>query len=234
MPRWGVPEWVGDVYPKGTAAKNFASLYMQQFDCIEFNATHYNVYKPERIEAWAHLAEAYDFKFCPKLFQGISHRSNIDQKEDLLQMSLDGLRAFGKHLGPIFIQLPEHFSLKRAHELDRFLKQLPNDLTFFIELRGADWFAHGKFFDWLRNLKIGALITDTPGRRDVVHTQLTIPKAFIRFVATGHPTDTMRLNAWIDQLKTWSEQGIEEIYFFIHCQDERLAPNLVRYVTKSL
>ncbi len=42
----------------------------------------------------------------------------------------------------------------------------------------------------LRNLGMGLIITDTAGRRDVVHMHLPVPRALIRFVGNSlHPTD---------------------------------------------
>ncbi|MFI5203510.1 MAG: DUF72 domain-containing protein, partial [Flavobacteriales bacterium] len=36
--KWGRPDWIGKIYPKGTKAGNFLDEYAKQFNCIEFNA----------------------------------------------------------------------------------------------------------------------------------------------------------------------------------------------------
>jgi uncharacterized protein YecE (DUF72 family) len=81
---------------------------------------------------------------------------------------------------------------------------------------------------------MGAVITDTAGRQDVLHMQLTIPKAFVRFVGNSlHPSDYPRIDMWAKRLKQWIDAGIEEIYFFMHMHDEGLSPELTQYVVKK-
>ena len=67
---------------------------------------------------------------------------------------------------------------------------------------------------------MGAVISDTIGRRDCVHMELTIPHAFIRFVDSGdEQTDLQRLDEWAKRLKSWKQQGLQSLYFFIHAGD---------------
>jgi uncharacterized protein YecE (DUF72 family) len=44
---------------------------------------------------------------------------------------LEGVLAFGEHLGPIFFQVSDKFSPKRKDELFAYLATLPKDLQFF-------------------------------------------------------------------------------------------------------
>lgn len=85
-----------------------------------------------------------------------------------------------------------------------------------------------------RDLGVGTVITDTAGRRDCLHMRLTAPVAFIRFVGNnGHPTDFSRIDAWTDRLKTWVDQGLREVYFFLHSPHELHAPDLARYAVQQ-
>ena len=95
--------------------------------------------------------------------------------------------------GPIFVQVSDAFSPKRKDELFDFLKSLPTDLQFFLEVRHPDWFKKDdireEMFATLKELNMGAVITDTAGRRDCAHMHLTIPKVFIRYVGNSlHPS----------------------------------------------
>ena len=69
---------------------------------------------------------------------------------------LEGVMAFGKHLGPIFFQVSDKFSPKRKDELFEYLSSLPKDLQFFTEVRHPDWFANEaietELFSTLKNL----------------------------------------------------------------------------------
>jgi Protein of unknown function DUF72 len=84
-------------------------------------------------------------------------------------------------------------------------------------------------------LKIGAVITDTAGRRDYCHMHLTIPKTFVRFVGNSlHKTDFPRIDAWVKRVKYWLANGIQEIHFFVHMHDEATSPELTVYLAEKL
>ncbi len=89
-------------------------------------------------------------------------------------------------------------------------------------------------WELLHELGIGTVITDTPGRRDVLHMRLTAPVAFIRYVGNNlHPTDYQRIDAWVDRIKSWVDKGLREIYFFTHNPEELTSPEMCRYVVEQ-
>jgi uncharacterized protein YecE (DUF72 family) len=150
-----------------------------------------------------------------------------------------GIVAFKEHLGPTFIQVSETFSPKRKEELFDFLRSLPTDLQFFMEVRHKDWFAKedisNELFTTLKELNMGAVITDTSGRRDCAHMHLTLPKTFIRYVGNSlHPTDYTRIDEWVKRMKHWLDKGMEELYFFMHMHDEAFSPELTVYMVDKL
>jgi len=237
--KWGRIEWVGKIYPKGTKEKNFLDHYVHHYNSIELNATHYKVYGATGISKWAAKANGKDFLFCPKMYQGVTHRGSLKGKDFITTEFLRGIVGFEKHLGPIFIQVSDTFSPNRKEELFNFLKSLPIDLQFFVEVRHSDWFAkeaiRTEFFATLSSLNIGAVITDTSGRRDCAHMHLAIPKVFIRFVGNSlHPTDYPRTDEWIERMKYWLDNGLKELYFFMHMHDEAYSPELTVYLVDKL
>ena len=60
--KWGRPEWVGKIYPEKTKEKDFLQYYVQHYNSIDLNATHYKVYGPKAIEKWKEKAEGKDFR----------------------------------------------------------------------------------------------------------------------------------------------------------------------------
>jgi uncharacterized protein YecE (DUF72 family) len=236
---WGRKEWIGKIYPKGIRDASFLGHYVKHYNSIELNATHYQVYGPEAIGKWAAKAAGKEFKFCPKVPQIISHYSGFNDVEQLTTDFLKGILAFGEHLGPVFLQVSEKYHPIQRDKLFSYLHMLPTDLQFFVEVRHPHWFADAglrkELFDTLRSLKMGAVITDTAGRRDVCHMELTIPTAFIRFVGNNlHKTDYTRIDAWTERIKYWLEQGLHELYFFMHMRDEALVPELTVYLVDKL
>ncbi|MFT3932263.1 MAG: DUF72 domain-containing protein [Chitinophagaceae bacterium] len=237
--KWGRKEWIGKIYPKGTKDAQFLDQYVKHYNSIELNATHYKVYKPEEIAKWAAKAEERDFKFCPKVTNSISHYSGFNNVDFLTTAFLEGIMAFGDNLGPIFLQVSEKYSPKQRDKLFAYLKTLPTDLQFFLEVRHPDWFSdktvNKELFDTLRELKIGAVITDTAGRRDCAHMHLTVPKTFIRYVGNSlHDTDYTRCDEWVERMKYWLDHGLQELYFFMHMHDEAFSPELTVYLVDKM
>ena len=244
--KWGWVEWLGKIYPAKTKERNFLDQYVHHYNSIELNATHYKIYGPTAISKWAAKANAplpggqgEDFLFCPKMFQGVTHRGSLKGKDFILNEYLRGIVAFEKHLGPIFVQVSDTFSPKRKDELFNFLRSLPIDLQFFLEVRHRDWFGkeniREELFSTLKEINVGAIITDTAGRRDCAHMHVTIPKTFIRFVGNSlHKTDHPRIDSWADRIKYWLSSGMKEIYFFMHMHDEAKSPERTVYLVDKL
>lgn len=229
MPKWGPVTWIGPLYPARTKEKDFLSLYAGHFNAVELNATHYRVWSATGLGKWAEITKDKDFKFCPKLYQGITHRGSLKGKENLVSEFIKGVEAFGKNLGPTLVQLSDSYSAKRKDELFRFLESLPTSLSYFLETRHPSLVNDSELYNFLSHHNIGSVITDTAGRRDCAHMNLTIPKTMIRFVATRTAIDQSRIDAWCEKLKYWLDNCIGEIYFFLHTSDDRDGLNLAKY-----
>jgi len=235
--RWRIKEWVGTVYPKKTKEKDFLSQYVRQFNTIELNAMWYNLQPIEVIEKWAGLADK-GFRYCPKFSNTISHELQLHGAEKDTGLFIDHMRHFGETLGASFLQLSDGFGPDRTALLHSYLRRLPRDFRTCVELRQESWFerkGHQSTWDTFRELGIGTVITDTSGRRDVMHMRLTAPVAFIRWVSnSGHSTDHLRIEAWAERIGDWVKRGLREVYFFVHSHDETYTPPLVAYVIDQL
>lgn len=239
--KWGRKEWVGNLYPQKTKEAVFLDHYIQHFNGIELNATHYKIYTADEIAVWTNKAGNADFKFCPKVPQAISHFSDLvsPKAHESTDKFLKGIVALKEHLGPVFLQLSDRFSPLKKDNLYAYLKSLPKDLQFFVEIRHPDWYADAairkEYFQTLKELNVGAVILDTAGRRDCIHMELTVPKAFIRFTGNNlHATDYTRIDQWINRIKKWLDSGLQELYFFMHQPDETFTPEACNYVVKEL
>jgi uncharacterized protein YecE (DUF72 family) len=238
--KWGRKEWVGQIYPPKTKDANFLDEYVKHFDSIELNATFYNLYPASTIAKWKEKAELNpDFKFCPKFSQSISHIRRLKNAEEITTTFYEGIMAFGDKLGPLFLQLSDNFTPKSFPELKAYLEQLPKDIPVFVELRHKEWYANPEVretvFNLLRELNLGAVITDATGRRDCVHMNLPTPHAFIRYVGNGlTPSDYKRCDEWVDRIKQWRDMGLKSVWFFMHQHEEEYSPKLADYVVEEL
>ncbi len=237
--KWGRKEWVGKIYPKRTKAIQFLEHYVKNYNSIELNSTYHELIGPEQISKWAAQAKGKGFKFCPKVNKLITHEREFIDVEFITTKFLEGILAFGENLGPIFLQVSESYHPDKRGKLFNYLKTLPTDLQFFLEVRHPQWFANAfirkELFDTLRELNIGAVITDTASRRDCAHMELTVPKTFIRYVGNSlHETDYTRIDAWIERMKYWLNNGLQELYFFMHMHDETYSPELTVYLVDKM
>ena len=237
-PRWGVKEWVGKLFPKGTKDAHFLEEYIKHFNCIELNATFYNLYNEAVIQKWADRAGMQDFLFLPKIFQGISHEGTLQDKMAMTHAFEKAVAAFGKHLGPAFLQLSDRFAPQRKKELATYLQAFPDSLPLFVEVRHPDWFSKDQLEELVHLLRAngnGLIITDTAGRRDCSHMHLALPKVMVRFVANNlHPTDYSRIDNWVERIASWIENGLQEVFFIMHMDQEKHSPELTGYLVDKL
>ena len=235
--KWGRKDWVGTLYPKGTKEKDFFKYYAQQFNSIEFNAAFYRLPDANQIVEWKKNSPK-DFLFCPKFSDQITHLRRLKNVEKETLNFVETMSGLGSKLGPIFLMPHPQMGLKRMDTILEFLKSLPKDLKIFLELRHPEWFEEDnleQIYEVCESLGVGAVITDTAGRRDCVHMRLSTPSVFIRFVGNGlHASDYTRIDAWVKRIKKWIKDGIEEIYFFMHQHDEIYSPILAKYLIEEL
>lgn len=223
-------------YPRGT--KDELTYYGTQFNSIELNATFYNFYSAEQYEVWKDKTPA-DFKFFPKVNQMISHMKRLNDGVELYTEEFcEGLTGLGDKLGTVFLQLHNNFAPKNWDRLERYLEEFPKDIPLALEVRHTDWLndpdVSERFYTLLENHQVANIITDTAGRRDLLHMRLTTPTAFVRYVGANHDSDYGRLDVWLDRIKLWSDQGIKEIYFFVHQNLEKASPLLSAHLIEKL
>lgn len=236
--RWGEKDLIGKIYPPKTAAKDYLYYYSRQFSIIEMNTTHYRIPTVAMVQEWCSKALS-TFKFCPKLPQLISHTRDFGHSLRATDQFLEALYAFGNQLGMPFMQLPPDYTPHEGKALFDYLRDWPKDIPLAVEFRHPDWFSHERIknraFDLLEEMGISAVITDTAGRRDVVHQKLTNDKTLIRFVGNRlHPSDYHRIDDWVQRIQSWKEAGLKEIYFIVHQPEEDLCIDLAIYLVEQI
>ncbi len=225
---WNIPAWKGKIYPNKTPVKSFPQFYGRHFGTLELNATHYRIHPPETLRKWAEYVDD-DFRFCPKFPQLITHFRRFNNCTGLTDEFITALLALEHKLGPSFIQLPPNFGLKSAETLTAYLEKWPRELPLAVEFRHPDWFTHSpaaeEVWQAMEELGIGAVISDTAGRRDAVHMRCTASFLVLRFGGNDlHPSDSERIKKWVERINTWHQGGLREVYFLIHQPDSLHTP----------
>jgi uncharacterized protein YecE (DUF72 family) len=238
----GCPVWQDDAMakklcPKGTPKSKRLAAYSLQFNSLELNSTGYGL-NPDQVLQWA-AATPVGFRFCPKVSREISLVPNLDYVHGHFARHLEDAALFGDRLGHVLLQFPESSGPDRFPQLERLLSAPRPGLPLALEVRHPAWF-HGR--DWMDRLfglmeeqGIVSVITDTPGRRDVIHQRLASPSVFIRLNGhSGTAEDIRRIEAWAERVRRWLDLGLRDVYFFPHIDPVDRTVEMAAHFIKSL
>ena len=86
-----------------------------------------------------------------------------------------------------------------------------------VEFRHPEWFEGGaqaeEIWARLRDLGMGAVISDTARRGDALHMRVTALLVLVRFGGyEGHASDETRLAHWAQRIAEWKDQGLTEFH----------------------
>jgi uncharacterized protein YecE (DUF72 family) len=222
-------------YPKGT--KDELAYYSTQFNSIELNATFYQPFGKDQFKNWKERTPE-GFKFFPKIPQPISHIKRLSEAKVAAENFCNSVSGLDEKLGMIFLQMPDNFKPKDFDRVEKFVKEFPKGFPLAVEFRNSEWFNDKKTFDSMSELlkkqKVANVIVDTAGRRDIIHMRLTSSTAFIRYVGDNLGADYSRLDPWIERIVKWKKEGLKNLYFFIHQNDEQESPLLSAYFIEKL
>lgn len=214
-------------YPRGT--KDELEYYSRQFNSIELNATFYRIFPPDTFAGWYDKTPA-DFRFFPKVFQGVTHWKRLNDFEAYLNEYILAASNLKEKLQMPFVQMHGNFGPKNMERLVPFFRAIPKDMKVAVEFRHTDWFndpvVAQELYEILEKYQVTNIVVDTAGRRDLMHMRMTTPTAFIRYNGANHESDYTRLDDWLDRLEEWVEQGLQNIYFFVHQNIEKASPLL--------
>ncbi len=223
-------------YPRGT--KDELTYYSRQFNSIELNATFYSMPGRDQVITWKDKAPD-NFRFFPKITQSISHMRRLNDVQALTTEYCDNISNFEEKLGMVFLQLHDNFKYKNYDRLVSFIENFPKAIPLAVELRNTEWFndkaVSEEVYSLFEKHQVTNIVVDTAGRRDLLHMRLTTPKVFVRYVGANNPqSDRERLDDWVERLKIWVDQGIRDIYFFVHQNIELESPFLSAYFIERL
>ncbi len=248
-PIWGRKDWVGELLAPGTKSVDFLRRYAEVFDAVEGNTTFYATPPEDIVRRWAD-ATPESFRFCFKLPKTVTHERGLIAAAGQTNRFLDRMRPLGPRLGPIMIQLPPSFGPPRLPVLRAFLRGLPRDLRFALEVRHLGFFAETPAETRLTALLIEhdveRVVLDTHG----IYAQMPVdedlriarekkPRLPIPTVVEGKspvlrlivpPTSQValpRIDAWVSRVAAWLAQG-RSPHVFLHCPDDFHAPRLAR------
>jgi uncharacterized protein YecE (DUF72 family) len=233
--QWTHQAWKGNIYPNKIDQKDMLEAYANQFNSIELNSTYYAIPKKVQIEKWEQSTPS-DFKFCPKVLMQISNNQSLAYDTGLFHKYVDMLYHFKQKLGVPFLQFPSNGLAKtNIAKLKKLGGWFPEDLPLAIEFRHSSNYNEASIAEItgiLSDNNWAMVITDTAGRRDIVHSYLTSSESlFVRFVNSGDfELDKIRIGHWLTKFEELRKTSISTIYFFLHEGDHTILPQLSLYL----
>ena len=250
-PVWGCRHWSTQVYPNGTKADDYLNWYSHAFPTVEGNSTFYAVPPKSTFEKWRDTS-ALTFQFSFKFPRRISHELRLTRCETELAEWLDRLTVLhgAGRLGPTFLQLAPSFSFAYFPQLESFLKQLPRDWPWAVEVRHQDWFDNGnkesKLNDLLHDLNMDRVLFDSRPLNSMSASDITEatsqtrkPKSPFRSTVTGRRpmvrligrNDAAEISTYLEwwsvQIAVWIRDGLQP-WIYTHAPDDAFAPGLAR------
>jgi uncharacterized protein YecE (DUF72 family) len=156
--------WSGNFYAVGMKPGDYLTYYSAQFATVEIDSTFYGCPSAHTVNNWS-VRTPEDFIFCVKIPQIITHEKALVDCDSEFEEFVKTMDILGPKLGPIMFQFPLFDRWKFPKQdsflavLTPFLKKLPADHKFVIEIRNKTWL-DAKFADLLREHKIALALTD--------------------------------------------------------------------------
>ncbi len=124
--------------------------------------------------------------------------------------------------------MANYFRPDKFEGLVEFVEYLPKDVPFAIELRAPEWFQSDALQNEWQALfaenNITPVLTDTPGRRDVLSFKLTNENLFIRYVGDfSNPLDQKRIDQWVNRIIALVKLGVKNVWFYAHQPGDKRA-----------
>jgi uncharacterized protein YecE (DUF72 family) len=157
--------WEGSFYPKGTRSADYLAFYAQHFQTVEIDSTFYGCPSARTVNNWA-ARTPEDFIFSVKVPQIITHEKALVDCDSEFEEFVGTMDILGPKLGPMVFQFPFFDKWKFPKEdsflaaLIPFLKKLPADHKFVVEIRNKNWL-DTRFADVLREHNVALALTDT-------------------------------------------------------------------------
>lgn len=129
--------WKGDFYPEDMPVKDWFKHYAKFFDTVEINNTFYKMADAETFAEWEKLAPD-DFCYAIKYSRFGTHRKKLKDPEGHVNYFMDRAVHLKEKLAVVLVQLPPNWK-PNLQRLEAFLKLLPKNLRWAIEIRDERW-----------------------------------------------------------------------------------------------
>jgi uncharacterized protein YecE (DUF72 family) len=137
---WTYAPWQGRYLPHPLSPRERLSAYATWCNAVEGNTTFYAIPALDTVKSWAEQT-APDFRLVLKLPKAITHERRLADADEPLRAFLTAIEPLGPRAHALWIQLPPSFSPGDLGALAVFLRRLPREYRYCVEVRHRDFFA---------------------------------------------------------------------------------------------
>jgi uncharacterized protein YecE (DUF72 family) len=246
---WTYAPWQGRWLPPSLPPRERLSAYATWCNAVEGNTTFYATPARDTVQSWA-AQTAPDFRFILKLPKPITHERRLADVDDPLRAFLSAIEPLGERAHLLWIQLPPSFGPADLSALAGFLRRLPREHRYGVEVRDRAFFEDPRSehelervlgdidAEWV-TFDTSVLFGSPPssdGEREAWRKKPRLPRR--SRALTAHPVvryigrdDTSRTVAgwqpWLDTVADWLREGRSPTVF-IHTPDNVDALELAR------
>ena len=141
---WSCGDWLGSFYPAHLKPSQYLEQYARRFRMVEIDSTFYSIPAAAVVAGWKARTPP-GFVFSAAVPGVITHRKVLTECRHEFTAFLKAVELLGDRLGPLLLRFPyfnKEMFLSR-HQFDRvlrpFLKTLPADFSFALEIRNKNW-----------------------------------------------------------------------------------------------
>jgi uncharacterized protein YecE (DUF72 family) len=136
---WTYAPWQGRYLPHPLSPRERLSAYATWCNAVEGNTTFYATPTVDTVKSWADQT-APDFRFILKLPRPITHERRLADVDDPLRSFLSAIEPLGPRAHALWIQLPPSFGPADLGALAGFLRRLPREHRYCVEVRHREFF----------------------------------------------------------------------------------------------
>ena len=239
--------WETSFYPSGMKPADYLTYYATKFDTVEVDSTFYRTPAASTVSGWARKTPDH-FIFAVKVPKLITHEKILADCDADFKHFVDTMDLLGDKLGPMLLQFP-YFNrsvftsgAQFLARLKPFLKSLPKDHKFAVEIRNKNWL-DATLSDLLRDHGVVLALQDQswmPLPADYKFDPITSDWTYVRWLGDRKGIEKVtktwdktvvdrsaQLKSWVDYLQPITRRGVT-IFAYANTHYAGFSPDTVK------
>jgi uncharacterized protein YecE (DUF72 family) len=217
---WSYDFWKGNFYPKNLAPNELLAYYGTQFDTVEVDGTFYRIPRAQTVLDWKEKTPG-GFLFSLKFPRVITHVKMLRNCEEETRVFLERVSLLQEKLGPLLLQFPSAFRTEHLPFLSDFLRTLPKQHRYVVEVRNRKLLGDS-LYSILRDNDVALAWVDSASMPLV--NEITSCFIYVRWEGDrGKITGTIgkveadktdKIKSWADKLRQFLDEKMEVFGYF--------------------